>query len=408
MPQALKILLSLFALTIGLTQNISHAEPASKGSPALRDSLCLNVKFSQGQPLAQLPMLADLGVGWVRDNVDWPTLEPAINRYVGFPKEFEQRLSYYREHDIGVVFLLAYGNAKVYPESLFGGKLGVPAEPFARYALHVAKLMRASGVRFVLEIGNEPHNWLGSMGGNWQGKPPSPWLDHYLSMVRSTVKTVKAFDPNITLLTDDDMWIVHYWFMEGGLPPDIDGFAIHPYAARPERAAVNHDTDWTRPFQVVDENGSFASALRRLREQARKKLGREPEIWITEWGWEHGGKKPDGGRFSEEEIAAYLVRAYVLAAANGVPHTCWFSAQDSVDGPMGLIDNQGRIRRAYAALKNLALELGDYRFEAQVQGQNTPTSGPQAFLFRHPESGARKTVHWNSDNSQAPQIRLTQ
>lgn len=54
------------------------------------------------------------------------------------------------------------------------------AQAFGRYAGATARLLRESGVHFVLEIWNEPHNFvLGKQrGGPWHGGPPCPWLDH--------------------------------------------------------------------------------------------------------------------------------------------------------------------------------------------------------------------------------------
>jgi hypothetical protein len=90
-----------------------------------------------------------------------------------------------------------------------------------------------------------------------------------------------------------------------------------------------------------------------------------------------------------------LVRTYVIASAAEIPVTCWFSAQDSVDGPMGLSDNKGRRRLAYNALRELAIELGDYVYAGQPVGQRSPVSGPQVFEFHKPATGERKLVAWS-------------
>ena len=156
-------------------------------------------------------------------------------------------------------------------------------------------MMRESGVRFVLEIWNEPHNSLRPLvGGSWNGKPPAPWLDHYVKIVNETVTQVKAFDPSIKLLDDDDMWIVHYWFLEAGLPRDLDGFAFHPYSGKrsvgPEVAAVDRMTDWLKPFTVVGPDRS-PSAVRLLRGGQRLSVKRPCGC---EWGWKIGETIPQG------------------------------------------------------------------------------------------------------------------
>ncbi|BBL72985.1 cellulase family glycosylhydrolase [Methylomagnum ishizawai] len=364
-----------------------------------RETLCLGVKFSQGEPLANLPNLSELGVRWVRDHVGWATMEPTAGRFLSrFPNDFQQRLDYYRSHGIGVVFMLAYGNQKAYPNTPENPTNSVNATGFARYAAQVARLMKASGVSFVLEVWNEPHNdaVLQKFGGNWQGKAPSPWVDQYIKIAQESVRAVKAIDPSIKILSDDDMWVVHYWFLEAGLPKEIAGFAVHPYnaPANPEYTAVAYDTDWTRPFKVVDQDRSFRSAVRRLRDQGKTKLGYIPEIWITEWGWPLEGAK---GSVPESTLVAYLPRAYILAAAAGIKATCWFSSYDAVDGPMGLTRNNGQHRQTYFAYQTMARQLGDMVLLSQLAGTDHPASGIQGFVF----TGARgrKLVVWSVEGA---------
>jgi hypothetical protein len=143
----------------------------------------------------------------------------------------------------------------------------------------------------VFELWNEPHNFTirPRLGGDWVWHPPSPWVNQYLAMVRSAVEKVKAYDPSVKLLSCDDMWAIHYWFLATGLPQNLDGFAFHPYAQPvPEMAAVDYNTDWATLYgapasqivHMVDQDRSFRSACRRLRERARSTMGREPELWI--------------------------------------------------------------------------------------------------------------------------------
>jgi len=360
------------------------------------DMVGLGVKFSQGQPASDLPMLTDLGVRWVRDVVEWQSLEPGAGRFVDFQPAFKQRLEFYRQNGIGLVALLTLGNASAYPPTPDEPARHWNADAFGRFAATVAKMLRAEGVRFVLEIGNEPHNsaFARSLGGAWNGRAPSPWVDHYVRMVHAAVREVKAFDASVKLLSDDDMWVIHYWFLEAGLPAALDGFAVHPYTpGPPERAAIAHDTDWVRPFTAVDPDRAFGSAVRRLREQGRAKLGRTPEIWLTEWGWPVG--EGAGGSVSEDTLVAYLPRAFILAAAAGVEVLCWYSSQDAAGEPMGLIRRDGQRRSTYRAFKTMTAQLGDHVFLRQVAGMDSRTTGLQAFLFES-AAGAR-LVAWSAD-----------
>lgn len=373
------------------------AAPGPASRRVFGDMVGLGVKFSQGQPVRDLAMLVDLKVRWVRDAIRWPDLEPAAGRFVDFSPALQQQLDFYRRHGIGLIAMLTLGNSLAYSPSP-----GAPArqhdpQAFGRFAAQVARMLRAAGVRFVIEIGNEPHNsaFAKTLGGAWNGRAPSPWVDHYVSMVREAVGQVKGVDPTVKLLSDDDMWVIHYWFLEAGLPGALDGFAIHPYTPGvPERTAVAHDTEWTRPFTVVDPDRSLGSAVRRLRDQGRSKLDREPEIWITEWGWPVGDGRAQGS-IPDQLLVAYLPRAFILSAAAGVEVLCWFSAQDSVDGPMGLKRNDGVTRDSYQAFKTLTTELGDRWLLRHAAGMRAPTLGLQAFLFQGPQS--RTLVAWSVD-----------
>lgn len=395
------ILAPLLLLTIGT----AHAAPAHAAAAKrpLGDIVGLNVKFSQGQPMSDLPELKDLGVRWVRDGVGWADMEPAPGQYLpSFPADFTTRLAFYKASHIGVVFLLAYGNPKAYPDTPDKPHNQYNAEAYGKYAVAVAKRLRASGVRFVLEIWNEPHNFglAKAFGGAWNAKAPSPWVDHYVQMVNAVVTDVKAYDPRVTLLDCDDMWVIHYWFLEKGLPAALDGFGFHPYQPLPERAAVDQNTDWVKPWTATDADASFASAVRRLREAGRQKLGHTPQLWATEWGWETGGKSP-GGPLTEDTIAAYVPRSFIVADAAGVQAVCWFSSQDSVDGPMGLESNSGVKRKQYQAFRTLTRQLGAWTLVRQVAGADHPASGLQAFLFRGPDG--YKVAAWNIDGA-APAV----
>lgn len=367
------------------------------GKRTFGEMVGLNVKFSQGEPLAHLPLLKELGVRWVRDGVGWAEMEPSPGEYQPFPSAFQQRLDYYRANNIGIDFLLCYDNPVAYPNTPSNPHHSADPKAFGRYAVAVAKQLKAAGVRFVLEIWNEPHNFvLAKMfGGNWNGKPPSPWVDQYVDMVREAVAQVKAYDSHIHLLDDDDMWILHYWFLEKGLPSALDGISFHPYGGLiPEITAVDQNTDWCKPFTVVDADRSFYSAVRRLRVQALKKMGKVPALWVTEWGWTLGDKTL-AGPATEEILKGYVPRAFLTAFASGVEVVCWFSSYDSVDGPIGLIQNDGKPRKTFQAFKVMSQELGAYRLVSHKVGADHRNAGLQVYLLHGP--AGYKLVAWNID-----------
>jgi hypothetical protein len=118
-------------------------------------------------------------------------------------------------------------------------------------------------------------------------------------------------------------------------------------------------------------------------------------MWITEWGFGVGQEVKNGLLLSEDMVAAFVPRAFIAAASAGVKVLCWFSSQDSVDGPMGLRRNDGNRRKAFGAFRTMTEQIGDYTLVRQVLGQDHLTSGVQAYLFGIDDDN--KLVIWKID-----------
>ena len=53
----------------------------------------------------------------VRDAVNWEEMEPSPGNYVAFPSAFQERLAFYKENDIGLIFGLWCDNPRAYPNT---------------------------------------------------------------------------------------------------------------------------------------------------------------------------------------------------------------------------------------------------------------------------------------------------
>lgn len=395
----------LFFLIVFPTQALESTETSRPFS----EFIGLGVKFIQGQSLDTLPMMSDLNVKWARELVNWSEIESSPGVYGSLPENLRKELAYYKEHDIGLVAILTLSNTSPAPATPAEIEIGSNPEAFGRFAAKAASLLKAEGVRFVLEVGNEPHNshLVKALGGNWNGAPPSPWLNHYVKMVNAAVREVKAYEPTIKVIAGDDMWVIDYWLLNAGLDPRLDGLTVHPYANVPEIAAVSYDTDWVRPFIVVDPDRSFFSGIARLRAAALQKQGRPVEIWITEMGWMVAeGASPAAKATSERTAAAYLPRSFVLAAEAGVAGFCWFSSQDSVDGPMGLTRNDRSKRLSYNAFKTMSSELGELAFVKRLYGESGTLATTQAFLFSGHDGDT--IVAWQAQGTETSELIIPQ
>ena len=63
---------------------------------------------------------------------------------------------------------------------------------------------------------------------------------------------------------------------------------------------------------------------------------------------------------------------------------------------MGLTSNEGKHRKAFGAFRTMTEQIGDYVLDRQVVGQDSPTSGVQAYLFRGAQGN--KLVIWSVDD----------
>ena len=228
-------------------------------------------------------------------------------------------------------------------------------------------------------------------------------------MVHEAVEQAKAVDPDVTLLINEDVWVAHYWFTEHGVPRQLDGVALHPYvhgrSAGPEETNFGPDVEWARPFTIVDEDRSFASAVRRVRQQYGNVLDHDPEIWVTEWGYRIGDPLAPEGPMTESLAAAYLPRMYIIAAAQNIRGTFWHNLQDLNDGPYGLLRNDGEPREAYTSFKTMTQELAEYKLIKSLSGESHPTEGLHAYLFEGEADW--KIAAWNIEGQSWIEIETT-
>lgn len=380
----------------------SWAQAQGVSSRPFRAGFGVVTKFSQGQPAAQIDLLPQLGVSWVRDTELWPVIEPRAGDYKPFSPAFQARLKKYRQHGIGVVFMLAYANPGAYPKTFDQPLAPINPKAFGRFAAHVAQELSKAGVHFALEVWNEPHNFhiREMVGGEWNGRPPSPWVDHYMEMVSEVITQVRRTHPDVPVMTSEDVWSNHYWFARSArLPKGFRDIGLHPYAndtsTGPEVAAPHADTDWGKPFQMVDRDRSFESAVRRLREHTKAHTGVMPAVWLTEWGYRIGEKLAQGV-LTEQMAAGLLVRSFVLAEAVGAEANFWFSMNDVSDGAYGLIDNAGKQRLTFRAFVQMNQLLGDHNYAGRMTPAERPTT--QVQVHRFTKGPIQKLVVWSADN----------
>lgn len=337
-----------------------------------KDFVGLQMKFIQGQPATDISMVKDLRLGWVRDTVRWSEIESSVGVYT-VPSYFASRLETYRRLGVRVMFILAYGNP------IYDNPYDI--EAFCRYATYMARYLKQAGVDFVLEILNEPHNF-----GFKAHYGDEAWIPEYVNLANAVVQAIGAYDASAKVVTNEDMFLLHYQMIDAGLTSAAHGAAVHPYAPMPELAPIDSQTPWMAPYNPAVDNDRYApSAFEAL----RGRFPGDPRFYITELGWLQDAE------VDEDRVAAYLVRSFVTYYESAtVECLLWFSAYDGPDGRMGLVANDGTRRKAYLAFETMMAWLGDANYVTRTR-RASRTQGTQSLVFH------RKTdevmVIWYAD-----------
>ncbi|RKY04060.1 MAG: hypothetical protein DRP56_10575, partial [Planctomycetota bacterium] len=250
------------------------------------------------------------------------------------------------------------------------------------------------------EIMNEPYNfgYGGTFGGHRQGGTlvggPAAWLQEYVNRANNAISKVKTYNPNIKMITSDDIWTANYWVIQAGLDSRLDGFVIHPY--HKPFPGWGNSYGYLGYWDMVNDDMSRRSNIQRSRYEYENNFGHDVPPYSTEVGYSLGG---DGAHDvqPEEVIAAYLPREYVIEFAAGVEVLTWFVLREpgGNGGAFSLIDTTTSAKRlAYYSLKEMVEQLGDYYMTEQVTGGADTTTGTQMYLFRN-DLNQYKAVIWD-------------
>ncbi|MEN8254313.1 MAG: cellulase family glycosylhydrolase [Verrucomicrobiota bacterium] len=280
-----------------------------------------------------LPRVEKVGYKWIRDEVYWNKVEKEKGVLV-LPENAEAWINDARSRKLSIMLVLGYGN-KFYPAEDFEAfKKG-----YANYCAFMAKALK--GRVQVWELWNEPSNsFRKSFGGAWNAKPAegekiSPWLDKFTDLVIAGARAIRKADPDAIIITNPDNPAAHY-FLDALEERDgvdfFDGISIHPYSYRtpPEVRPVGGASLNGRDGVVVaDDDHSYASELRLLREKMRS-VGMNPaNLYATEFGYTTFHRR--AGLYEGVSYAAqakYLARQLILQLAYEIPVAIQYGVQD--------------------------------------------------------------------------------
>jgi len=286
-----------------------------------------------GPQVEKLDLVAEAGLGWVRDDFYWSRCEQKPGEFA-IPPEWDAYVQAAAERGIELLALLNGGNAKCYPDDPYN------PEAFARFAGFFARHFK--GQVPVYEILNEP---LGQMAkyGYWH---------RYAKLVNLAAKAIKAADPSALVVANTAYPHDSYVFIPQ-FDAEVDGISLHPYDTQD---LVSGDP----PFAEYDK--TFPSELKVVKQWlAAARCGKV--VIQDEFGWPTYypviEKKSGYEATSCQAQAEYLVRRYLESFAGGCKLTLAYDlvddgrAQGDAEHHFGLLYNDLTPKPSYYALQRL-------------------------------------------------------
>ena len=328
----------------------------------------VQIHLFAGDMAQTLEWARGLGVGWVKQQVTWHTVEHGPDDFEWEPLDRAVEAS----HAFGFKVLLGVVHAPDWTRSseLEGGPPADYAE-FGRFMGQLAE--RYQGQVAAYELWNEPN-----LAREWQGDQLDP--ARFVALVAAGAQAVRAVDPDaliisgapaVTGINDGQVAIDDRVFLRGmlaaGVTDWVDGIGVHPYGfANPP------DESWQDAVHTATSHNNHPSFFfRDTLEDYHAILAEWGDddfpLWVTEFGWpsveQMGAMDTTGWEYarevSEAQQAEYIVRAFQMGDERPWvgPMFLWnlnlaaiWGANDPVSA-YSLLRPDGSYRPAYVALR---------------------------------------------------------
>jgi hypothetical protein len=257
----------------------------------------MSTHFGQTWSPELIPLLQKAGAKNIRDELYWNKIEKEKGAY-SFPPAYDRFMSVLQANYIKPFTIFSYTNPNYDQNSTPYTDEG--RKGFAGYGREI--LQHYAGQIEWAEVYNEFNIFFGDFGNGPADSKP----DYYFKLLKETFETVKASNPNITVVGAATSGIPMDWLEElfklGGLNY-MDAISIHPYRypAAPE---------------------GLAQDIVKLQDLIKRyNNGNTKPVWITEVGWP---TQLDARGVSEVEQAQYIVRSHVVSLSEGVEKIFWY------------------------------------------------------------------------------------
>jgi hypothetical protein len=289
--------------------------------PVPKPGYGVQVHLFAGDMGETLLLAQGLGVGWVKEQVEWRTIEhgPGDFDWEPLDRAVDGCAAFGFKLVLGVVHAPDWTRAAE-------GESGPPAD-YAEFGRFMGQLAaRYRGRVAAYELWNEPN-----LAREWQGDTLDP--ARFVALVAEGSKGVRAADPGalvisgapaVTGINDgvvavDDRVFLHGMY-QAGVAQWVDGIGVHPYGfANPP------DESWQDATHVASSYNDhpsffFRDTLEDYHAIMLEYGDTERQLWATEFGWpstENMGEMDTTGweyarEVSEGQQAEYIVRAYYM------------------------------------------------------------------------------------------------
>jgi hypothetical protein len=311
---------------------------------------------------------ANLGVGWIKQQVDWNSIEYARGLYRW--GELDHLVAEAQQRGLKIMFSVARGPGFSRPEPV--EEDGPPSDfSIFRDFMH-ALSSRYQGRVGAYELWNEPN-----LKREWRGFDLS--AAKFVELIKAGAEGVRQGDPSAIIISgapavtgiddkvnaiDDRVYLRE--MIVAGVGDLVDAIGVHPYgAANPpdERAA---DAAHLRSGYNNHPSFFFLDTLEDYH-QILSDANIDKPLWVTEFGWpsiENFGKVDTTGwdyarEVTEADQAAYLLRAMALRHERSWvgPLIIWnlnmapLLGSERSESAYGLLRPDGSERPAYQQLR---------------------------------------------------------
>ena len=300
---------------------LPYSTPTPLPPPVAKPDYGIQVHLLAGDMEQTLDWVEGLGVGWIKQQVEWHTIEHG-------PDDFDWPLldqAVAAANQRGLKLLLGVTNAPDWTraEELESGP-PVDYTQFGRFMGQLASRYRGRVAAY--ELWNEPN-----LAREWRGDTLDP--ARFVTLVAEGAQAVRAADPDAVVISgapavtgindgvdaiDDQAYL--RGMVAAGVTAWVDAIGAHPYGfANPP------DESWRDDSHVATSHNSHPSFFFRDTLVDYRAILIEggqpvPPIWVTEFGWastdQMGPMDSTGWEYarevSEAQQAEYTVRAFAM------------------------------------------------------------------------------------------------